>query len=356
MITDSETVPVTENDNSSFAIDSKSLCKTYSEGLVFRKRFRALADVSFSVKQGEVFGLLGPNGAGKTTFIKILLGIIRKTSGTATMLGQPAGSRAGRRLVGYLPEHLRIPPHLNGYTALECYGSLSNLPKSVIRQKRDGLLELVGLAGRAKDRCKKYSKGMLQRLGLAQALLHDPKLLILDEPTDGLDPQARAEMRQIIGRLKGRGVTIFLNSHLLQEVEMICDRVAILNRGQLKYCGDVDSIGDFVAAESGVKPGLVVDLDVVGEPAVVNEAFADYDFKIKSKQGEQSFTVQLTLAEQNDVDKLIDRLRSSGVSVAGLTRQQFSLEDAFLKIINQDTPGNNIEPQLDRLSGQELTR
>ena len=334
------------------AIDSKSLCKTYSDGLVFRNRFQALKDVSFRVNQGEIFGLLGPNGAGKTTFIKILLGIIGKTSGKATMLGQPAGSRAGRRLVGYLPEHLRIPPHLNGYTALECYGSLSNLPKSVIRQKRDGLLELVGLRERAKDRCKKYSKGMLQRLGLAQALLHDPKLLILDEPTDGLDPQARAHMRQLIGRLKEKGVTIFLNSHILQEVEMICDRVAILNRGQLKYCGDVDSIGDFVAAAAGVKRKLVVDVDVLGEPAAVNAAFSNYDFEIKAKDNEQSFTVQLTLDNQDDVDALVDQIRNNGVSIAGMTRQHFSLEDAFLKIITQDSQDNVVVSAAQGNSGE----
>ena len=342
MISDSEPITAIEvgssDDSAVLAIDSKSLCKTYSEGLMFKTRFQALTDVSFSVSQGEVFGLLGPNGAGKTTFIKILLGIIGKTSGSATMLGQLAGSRAGRRLVGYLPEHLRIPPHLNGYTALECYGSLSNLPKSVIRQKSDGLLELVGLAGRAKDRCKKYSKGMLQRLGLAQALLHDPKLLILDEPTDGLDPQARAEMRALIGRLKNDGVTIFLNSHLLQEVEMICDRVAILNRGHLKYCGDVSSIGDFVASAAGVKTGLVVDIEVLGLPAAVNEAFTNYDFEIKSRSGDQAFTVRLSLNNQAAVDALVDQLRSNGVSIQGMTRQQVSLEDAFLKIITQDTP------------------
>ena len=364
MITDSDSSSVTqavgqndgENGGGDLAIDSKSLCKTYSDGLVFRKRFRALTDVSFSVSQGEIFGLLGPNGAGKTTFIKILLGIIGKTSGKATMLGQPAGSRAGRRLVGYLPEHLRIPPHLNGYTALECYGSLSNLPKSVIRQKRDGLLELVGLAGRAKDRCKKYSKGMLQRLGLAQALLHDPKLLILDEPTDGLDPQARADMRQLIWRLKDNGVTIFLNSHILQEVEMICDRVAILNRGHLKYCGDVDSIGDFVAAAAGVKPGLVVDVDVLGKPDAVNAAFTGYDFEIKTRNGDQAFTVQLSLKNQDGVDALVDQLRRNGVSIAGMTRQQFSLEDAFLKIITQDAQDNGIVSHVDGVSSKGPTR
>ena len=231
-------------DSRPHAIQVESLCKTYSEGLVFKKRFEALKEVTFSVREGEIFGLLGPNGAGKTTLLKILLGIIRKSNGTASMLGFPAGSREGRKQVGYLPEHLRVPRHMTGYQALEFFGNLSNLPTRQIREKRGELLELVGLAGRAKDSVKQYSKGMLQRLGLAQALLHDPKLLFLDEPTDGLDPRARAGMRAIISGLQERGVTVFLNSHLLQEVEMVCQRVAILDKGNLRYCGEVDQIGE----------------------------------------------------------------------------------------------------------------
>jgi ABC-2 type transport system ATP-binding protein len=332
------------------AIQANSLSKTYSEGMIFKKRFQALTDVSFTVNSGEIFGLLGPNGAGKTTFIKILLGIIRKSGGNATMLGQPAGSRAGRRLVGYLPEHLRIPAHLNGYTALECYGSLSNVPKAVIREKRDHLLELVGLKAWAKDRCKKYSKGMLQRLGLAQALLHEPKLLMLDEPTDGLDPQARAEMRQIIRRLKGEGVTIFLNSHLLQEVEMICDRVAILNRGRLRYCGAVSEIGEFVKKAAGTATtGLIVDIEVSGSPEHVKAGFNGHQFEITSRNPDQSFIVRLPVPDQNSVDALVDQLRQNSVSIRSLSRQHDTLEDAFLKIVMQDSAGPSVESQIDNL-------
>lgn len=335
------------------AIHANSLSKTYSEGLIFKKRFEALKSVSFDVRQGEIFGLLGPNGAGKTTFIKILLGIISKSGGGATMMGQPAGSRAGRRLVGYLPEHLRIPPHLNGYTALECYGGLSNVSKSVIRKKRDRLLELVGIAGWAKDRCKKYSKGMLQRLGLAQALLHDPKLLILDEPTDGLDPQARAEMRQIIRRLKDEGVTIFLNSHLLQEVEMVCDRVAILNKGQLKYCGSVSEIGDFVKSAAGATgAGLVVDIGVSGNPDQVNAGFANHQFEIVTRDAEQ-FTVRVSIKDQPAVDALVDQLRSNQVSINSLARQQDTLEDAFLKIVTKDSTAGSVDSRLENLRTEE---
>lgn len=352
MIKDSTQEPVTAglakpSQSGDLAIEVSSLNKTYSDGLFFRKRFKALTGVTFSVNKGEIFGLLGPNGAGKTTFIKILLGIISKTSGEATMLGQQAGSRAGRRLVGYLPEHLRIPPHLTGYTALECYGALSNVSKSVVREKRDGLLDLVGLKGRANDRCKKYSKGMLQRLGLAQALLHEPKLLILDEPTDGLDPQARAEMRQLIRRLQQDGVTIFLNSHILQEVEMICDRVAILNKGQLRYCGDVKTIGDFTSGAGSSK--TIVDIEVAGSPANVNEGFGARKFEIVERMADDQFKVRVDLTDQPEVDALIDDLRSKGVSIHGFAREQVTLEDAFLKIISGHSSETNVDSKIDDL-------
>lgn len=322
------------------AISSNSLCKTYSDGFVFRKKFQALNDVSFDVKKGQVFGLLGPNGAGKTTFIKILLGIIRKSGGSASILGMSAGSRAARQKVGYLPEHLRIPPHMTAYTALECYGNLSNISNSVVRSKRDELLKLVGLAERARDRVKKFSKGMLQRLGLAQALLHDPPLLILDEPTDGLDPRARAEMRQIIKRLKDKGVTIFLNSHILQEVEMICERVAILDRGKLQYCGAVDEIGEFVDSKIGHGPGQIkVTMELAGDPDAVKKFFDGQIVSILAKSDGDKQTVELTIANQEELDKVIDRFRQDGISLWSLTRQQVSLEDAFLQIVRDPSVG-----------------
>jgi ABC-2 type transport system ATP-binding protein len=183
------------------AIETSELRKTYVEGLLRRKRQEALKGVSLRVERGEIFGLLGGNGAGKTTFIKILLGIIRKSAGQASLLGFPAGSRRGRKLVGYLPENLRVPRHLTALTALEYYGHLSNVPSRIIRERRMPLLEKVGLAPRAKDPVRTYSKGMLQRLGLAQAMLHDPELFILDEPTDGLDPLARSQINSTSWRM-----------------------------------------------------------------------------------------------------------------------------------------------------------
>lgn len=324
------------------AIQANSLSKTYKDGLLFGKKFQALNDVSFSVEKGEAFGLLGPNGAGKTTFIKILLGIIRKTRGKASLLGFPAGSQKGRRLVGYLPEHLRVPAHMTGYTALEYFGNLTNIPSNVIKEKREDLMALVGLGDRGKDPVKKYSKGMVQRLGLAQALLNDPQLLVLDEPTDGLDPRARVEVRDIIRGLTEKGVTIFLNSHLLGEVETTCDRVAILNRGNLKYCGGINDIGEFIGQST--KGEIQVSVAVKGDSAAVNAAFQSYDFKITNKSSECEFEVDVTVTDQNKVDALVDAIRSHGVSLIKLEKRTVSLEDAFLKIV--EDPGN---PSLQKL-------
>jgi ABC-2 type transport system ATP-binding protein len=331
-MTDAEFVAEVVQSDGTPAIVSDNLFKTYTEGLISRKKFQALKGVSFSVNQGEVFGLLGPNGAGKTTFIKVLLGIIKKTSGSASMMGYPAGSKRCRELVGYLPERLRIPPHLTAYNALEYFGNLSNVPKRTILAKRDEYLELVGLKGREKDLVKKFSKGMVQRLGLAQALLHDPRMVILDEPTDGLDPRARAEMRAIIRSLTDRGVTIFLNSHLLQEVEMVCDRVAILDKGSLRYCGPVANIGQYLTGgNSEQQPAKVFLVKVVGDSNSLNEGFGDLDFKVLSNEDGVA-SVEVKVQDQSSVDQLIDRLRGKGVSITGLEEQRVSLEDAFLQL------------------------
>lgn len=319
------------------AIQSNSLSKTYKDGMLFGRKFQALNNVSFSVQKGEAFGLLGPNGAGKTTFIKILLGIIRKTRGDASLLGFPAGSQKGRRLVGYLPEHLRVPAHMTGFTALEYFGNLANIPSRVIREKRDELMTLVGLGDRGRDPVKKYSKGMVQRLGLAQALLNEPQLLVLDEPTDGLDPRARVEVRDIIRGLTQKGVTIFLNSHLLGEVETTCDRVAILNRGQLKYCGGIKEIGEFVGQST--KGEIQVAVSVKGDVEAVNDAFDSFEFKISKRLSEVEFEVGVTVADQSGIDALVDSIRNHSVSLIKLEKQTVSLEAAFLKIV--DDPANN---------------
>jgi ABC-2 type transport system ATP-binding protein len=323
------------------AIETHDLSKTYVEGLLRRKRQQALKAVTLRVERGEIFGLLGGNGAGKTTFIKTLLGIIRKTKGQASLLGFPAGSRRARKLVGYLPENLRVPRHLTGNTALEYYGNLSNVPTRVVRQKRGLLLEKVGLAERAKDPVRTYSKGMLQRLGLAQAMLHDPELFILDEPTDGLDPLARSQVRGYLTELKRQGKTIFLNSHILQEVELVCDRVAILDKGILRR---VANVAELTSAHGGLstiagngqpheQEELELHLDLTGTEAAIRQTLENMPITIWQPFSATDFRVVTRAANQAAVNDLIDRLRASGVSIVGLARRRVSLEDAYLEIV-----------------------
>src|SRR5207237_1252762 len=208
------------------------------------------------VEKGEIYGLLGQNGAGKTTLIKVLLGIISGWQGDATLLGQRAGTADVRARVGYLPEDHRFPDYHTGYSLLDFYAQLLGVPR-VERQRRiPDMLEMVGLKGRMHYKIRTYSKGMKQRAGIAQALVHDPEVIFLDEPTDGVDPVGRREIRAIMQQLKERGKTIFLNSHLLGEVELICDRVGILRRGEMIRLGDIASLteqrGLFVI---GLAPG-----------------------------------------------------------------------------------------------------
>jgi ABC-2 type transport system ATP-binding protein len=313
------------------AIQAQSLEKTYRDGLIRRRQFHALKGVDLEVPQGEIFGLLGPNGAGKTTFIKILLGIIRKSSGQAMVLDCPAGSREARRHIGYLPEQMRIPRHLTGETALEYYGSLSGLKPAEIRRRAPDLFETVGLTGRSKDLTRKYSKGMVQRLGLAQALLHAPPILVLDEPTDGLDPRARAEMRQVLERLQSQGVTIFLNSHILQEVELVCDRVAILHLGELRYSGSVEDIGARLRAQNDEQEAFQVDLKLQGPADKLAEIFAASQ-EVKVELGTET-QVSLKVQSQDQLDELVDRIRSEKISLIQLQRHRVTLEDAFLSIV-----------------------
>jgi ABC-2 type transport system ATP-binding protein len=325
------------------AIETHDLAKTYVEGLLRRKRQVALRGLSLRVERGEIFGLLGGNGAGKTTFIKILLGIIRRSGGEAKLLGLPAGDRRGRQLVGYLPENLRVPRHLSGLTALEYYGHLSNVPSSVIRQRRKELLEMVGLAERAKDSVRTYSKGMIQRLGLAQAMLHDPELFILDEPTDGLDPKARSQVRGFLQDLKRRGKTVFLNSHILQEVELVCDRVAILDKGSLRRVANVAEITSGRSTASGngkpaAQEALELHLDLTANEPLIRGTLGELPVASWQSFSAADHRVIIRVPDQAAVDVLIDRLRSAGISIVGLSRRRVSLEDAYLEIVAETVP------------------
>lgn len=309
------------------AIEVRALEKTYRDGLFIRRRVEALRRISLTVDRGVIFGLLGPNGAGKTTLIKILLGIVRKSGGAATLLGRPAGDRTGRRSVGYLPENHRIPRHHTGNTALEYYGSLSGMTRRDIRRRRPEMLERVGLAQWGATSVKGYSKGMLQRLGLAQALLHDPELLILDEPTDGVDPVGRSEMRTVLQELKDQGKTIFINSHLLQEVELVCDRVAILVKGEFKREGRISEITERKQAEW--------EFILAGQEPAIQTVFKSYAFACTPVATDQ-FQVTVRLPDQLAVDRCVDALRQHDVSIVSLTRRRDTLEQAFLDIVAED--------------------
>jgi ABC-2 type transport system ATP-binding protein len=228
--------------DAAIAIRVEHLSKTFGGGLRGKNDVQALADVSLEVTQGEIFGLLGPNGAGKTTFVKILLGALHPSTGSASINGHGCGNWRARQKAGFLPENHRFPSYLTGQQFLNIYGGLAGMPRSAIRTRANELLELVEMTRWRKTKIRKYSKGMMQRLGVAQALLNDPDLVFLDEPTDGVDPVGRREIREILKKLKDQGKTIFLNSHLLAEVEAICDRVAILDKGKLIKVGPVGAL------------------------------------------------------------------------------------------------------------------
>jgi ABC-2 type transport system ATP-binding protein len=207
-----------------------------------RPRVAALNDLSLDVRPGEVFGLLGPNGSGKTTTIKLLLGLLRPTKGDAFVFGRDPSDLAVKNRIGYLPEETYLYRFLTAEETLTFFGRLFRLPSSVLQQRSNELIELVGLGHARRRRLGEYSKGMARRLGLAQALINDPDLVVLDEPTSGLDPLGAAEVKELIIRLKKAGKTVLLCSHLLGDVEDLCDRIAILHQGVLRECGRVDEL------------------------------------------------------------------------------------------------------------------
>ena len=207
-----------------------------------RPRVAALTDLNLDVRPGEVFGLLGPNGSGKTTTIKLLLGLIRPSRGDAFVFGRDPSDLAVKHRIGYLPEETYLYRFLNAEETLGFFGSLFRLPSSLIKKRTDELIDLVGLGHARRRRLGEYSKGMARRLGLAQALINDPDLVVLDEPTSGLDPLGSAEVKELIIRLKKSGKTVLLCSHLLADVEDLCDRIAILHQGVLRECGRVDEL------------------------------------------------------------------------------------------------------------------
>ncbi len=283
-------------------------------------RIEALKGLSLTVERGQIFGLLGQNGAGKTTLIKILLGITRLTSGRARLLDQPAGTSSARKRVGYLPEDHRFPDYHTAASLLDYYGALLEVPRRERRRRTEPILEQVGLKQRMHSKVRTYSKGMKQRLGIAQALLHEPEVIFLDEPTDGVDPLGRREIRDLLQSLKKEGKTIFINSHLLGEVELVCDRVAILQQGRLIRQGSIAELtlrhGQY---EIGLAPGE--ELPVASLQALGHEVERD---------GERWL---LALAEGQGIDPVVQLLGQRGLHLRHLVEKRQSLEDMFIATV-----------------------
>jgi ABC-2 type transport system ATP-binding protein len=283
----------------------------------------AVSDLTLTVERGEVFGFLGPNGAGKTTSVKMLLGLIAPTAGMMRLLGVPASDYRVRRRVGFLPEHFRFHDWLTASEFLQLHAALYHMPEAVTRQRVPELLELVGLTPHAAQKLRGYSKGMLQRIGLAQALLNEPDLIILDEPTSGLDPVGRRLVRDIIRGLKQRGATVFLNSHLLSEVEITCDRVAFIKHGQVLQTSSLQTL---VEGELSVQ----VRAHPLSPQVVAGLARWSQNVRVDDDH------LTLTLPGEIDLPAINRYLVEQGVDVYALQPQKVSLEDLFIQVVGTD--------------------
>ncbi len=306
------------------AISADSLSKTYRSGLFRRESVTALNNFSLNVEHGQIFSLLGPNGAGKTTFIKILLSITFPTSGSAAVLGKQLPNVRVKSKVGYLPENHRYPGYLTGEQVLRFFGQLSEVNRSILDSRVTKLMDLVGMSRWASMKVKKYSKGMMQRIGLAQSLINDPDVIFLDEPTDGVDPLGRKEIRDVLRSLKDEGKTIFLNSHLLSEVERISDRVAILDKGKLLKVG---SVAELTSSGSLYSIGVngVLPVDAANELKEMGVTWTDRDGAI-----------QVEIETTAELNRMIDLLRGHSVEITSVTRQKNSLEESFINLLQRE--------------------
>jgi len=281
------------------AVETRGLTKIYKD-FWGRDKVRALDDLSFTIRRGEVFGLLGPNGSGKSTTIKLLLGLIFPTAGSASVLGYPAGNTRINERIGFLPEESYLYRFLNGEETLRFYGQLFKIPRRELNKRVPALLDTVGLDAKARKRkLREYSKGMARRIGLAQALINDPELILLDEPTTGLDPIGTKEMKDLIKSLRDQGKTVLLCSHLLADVQDVCDRITILFRGRMQTIGEVSSL-------------------------------------LQVRNVTQIQTSTMTAAQLTQTQAF---LASQGITDATVTHPTSTLEDLFLRIVQENTAG-----------------
>lgn len=322
-------------------LETKNLTKIYVRDVidveygrlkirVKNRKVPALKDLNLSVKEGEIFGLLGPNGAGKTTTLKILMGLIYPTRGTAYIMGRPLGDKRVKEQIGFLPENPNFYDYLRGWEFLDYYGQLYGMNKSLRRRRIEELLALVGLTDAANLPLKGYSKGMIQRIGIAQALLNNPRLVFLDEPQSGLDPFGRKEIRDIILKLKEEGKTVFFSSHILSDAELICDRVGILNRGELIAVG---ALKDLLSAR--IKEYEIVGSDL-SEEEIKN--LGSKAQKVVRQEDKVMFIVTEKEVAENILKYLVREDRNRLVSF--IPRQE-SLEEYFISQIREEEKAKN---------------
>ncbi len=303
-------------------IEIQGLRKKYSTGF-WQKSINALNGIDLSIDKGEIFGFLGPNGAGKTTTIKILNGLLYPDSGYVRMFDSRLPDILVMKSVGYLPEHPSFYSHLTAYELLDFFGHLFSLPAEVRVKRVDSLLELVGLAQFKNHRIAKYSKGMVQRLGIAQALINDPHLLIFDEPMEGLDPVGRKEVKNIMLELKKQGRTIFFSTHILPDVEVVCDRIGIIISGRIVKQGNIDellqcSISSYTLIISGLNDEIIAQMK---KPTCIT--------KLNNQ-------IRLVFADIEDCNQAIRMTLENGGKVVSLVPEVKSLEDYFMDIVAQD--------------------
>jgi ABC-2 type transport system ATP-binding protein len=303
-----------------YAIETQDLTKVYVSQWK-RREVRAIDGVSLQVRRGTIFGLLGPNGAGKTTFVKTLLSAVRPTHGIALIFGRDASQPEARRPIGYLPENHRFPTYFTGAGMLDFYAALSGVDAARRKKLIPEHLDMVGLSEWGSMRIGKYSKGMLQRLGLAQALIHSPTILILDEPTDGVDPVGRRQIRDILGRFEQRGVTIFVNSHLLAEVETLCREVAILHKGKVALSGKMQDL----TAGKGYR------LTVAQPPEALTDELRGRATSMAVRDG----MVDFQFPSRELVNGAVDLLRAQHCEIEALAPTTSTLEEVFVRTVEK---------------------
>lgn len=310
---------------SAASIDLSNVWKTY------RGNVKALRGVSIRVHPGEIYGLLGPNGAGKSTLVKIMMTVVRPTKVEGTLLGHPVGHKGTLARVGYLPEHHRFPPWLTGRQAVEFSGAMCRMPRMQRKRRTEELLKLVRMSEWASRKLGTYSKGMQQRIGLAAALVNDPEVVILDEPTDGVDPVGRREIRDVLVQMRNAGKTVLVNSHILSELELVCDRVGILVQGVVSMQGTIDELTKdtqrYEIVIKGAEPGWK------DSGSLTFESMPDGMTK-----------VFLPSIDPLDVQPVLDRLRSDQRTIVTVDPKRESLEDLFVRAVTDPETGELLNP------------